>query len=155
MENTLEVKDNTILNMKKTHKNLQERYIKLCLNIKKQESDNYLYQAKLLKKRKLTRDSKKLQYSYILNNNNKLQLTECTNTNSDFEYPNLKTNSHINAKKENNSNSNEIILPVISTNNSVKIEDYYNSDNDNILATNKRNKLDEINEMMKKVIDDN
>ena len=55
-------------------------------------------------------------------------------------------------KKENK--TNDIILPIISTNNSVKIEDNYYSNKD-ILLSDEKNKLDDINEMMKKVIDEN
>ena len=161
LENTIEVKDSTISNMKKNHKNLQDKYIKLCFKIKNQESDNLLYQAKMLKQQKLSRDAKKLQNSYktaLTNNNNKIQFTEDSNTFSEMEYPNLKTNSNINAinngKEKQENKTNEIILPVISPNNSVKIEDNYISNKD-ISLMNEGNKLDEINEMMKKVIDEN
>jgi hypothetical protein len=64
-------------------------------------------------------------------------------------------NNTINNGKEKKENkTNDIILPIISTNNSVKIEDNYYSNKD-ILLSDEKNKLDDINEMMKKVIDEN
>ena len=164
LENTVELKENAISNLKKTHKNLQDKYIKLCFNIKKQEQDNLLNQAKLLKQQKLARDAMKGQNKYIskyANNNNLQQLTEDSNGISDLEYPNLNTNSNIistnmeKEKKENNSkSSNDIVLPVISPNNSVKIEENLNSYKDSLII-DEGNKLDEINDMMKKVIEEN
>ena len=159
LENTIELRDNTITNMKKTHKNLQDKYIKLCFNIKKKEQDNLLNQAKQLKKQKIERDAAKGLNKYIsktdtnnANKNNSPQYTEESNGLSEIEYPNLKTNSNINndnldkeEKEMINKEKNDIVLPAITTNNSVKIEENINSGN----------RLDEINNMMKKVIEEN
>ena len=154
--------------MKKTHKNLQDKYIKICFNIKKQEQDNLLNQAKLLKKQKLARDALKGQNKYVSKiqvNNNLPQFTEESNAFSEVDYPNIKTNPNMNnnvsiekEKKEIiNKTRNEVILPVISTNNSVKIEENINHNNneDDILVENEWNKLDDVNEEMKKIIDEN
>ena len=156
LENTIELRDNTIKNMKKTHKNLQDKYIKLCFNVKKIEQDNFLNQAKLLKKQKMERDAKKGLNKYIskidTNKNNSIQYTEESNGLSEIEFPNLKTNSNINnenlekeEKEMINKEKNDIVLPAITTNNSIKIEE-------NTLS---ENRLDEINNMMKKVIEEN
>ena len=159
LENTIELRDNTIANMKKTHKNLQDKYIKLCFNVKKKEQDNLLNQAKLLKKQKMARDAVKGLNKYItkidignINKNNSLQYSKDSNGLSEIEYPNLKTNSNINndnldkeEKEMINKEKNDIVLPAITTNNSVKIEENINSGN----------RLDEINNMMKKVIEEN
>ena len=159
LENTIELRDNTIANMKKTHKNLQDKYIKLCFNVKKKEQDNLLNQAKLLKKQKMARDAVKGLNKYItkidignINKNNSLQYSKDSNGLSEIEYPNLKTNSNFNndnlEKEEKeiiNKGKNDIILPAIATNNSVKFEEIINNEN----------RLDEINNMMKKVIEEN
>ena len=168
LENTIELKNSNIESMKKTHKNLQDKYIKICFNIKKQEQDNLLNQAKLLKKQKLARDALKSQNKYVSKiqvNNNLPQFTEESNAFSEVDYPNIKTNPNMNnnvsiekEKKEMiNKTRNEVILPVISTNNSVKIEENINHNNneDDILVENEWNKLDDINEEMKKIIDEN
>ena len=156
LENTIELRDNTIANMKKTHKNLQDKYIKLCFNVKKKEQDNLLNQAKQLKKQKIERDAAKGLNKYIsktdTNKNNSLQYSKDSNGLSEIEYPNLKTNSNFNndnlEKEEKeiiNKGKNDIILPAIATNNSVKFEEIINNEN----------RLDEINNMMKKVIEEN
>ena len=61
LENTIELRNNTILNMKKNHKNLQDKYIKLCFNLKKTEQDNLLNQAKILNQNRLQKDVIKTQ----------------------------------------------------------------------------------------------
>ena len=144
--------------MKKTHKNLQDKYIKLCFNVKQKEQDNLLNQAKLLKKQKIAKDAMKGLNKYItkidINKNNSPVHTEESNGLSEIEYPNLKTNSNINnnfEKEEKNEKEiinkerNDIVLPAITNNNSVKIEENINEEN----------RLDEINNMMKKVIEEN
>ena len=163
LENSLEIKDSTIENMKKTHKNLQDKYIKLCFNLKKQEQDILLNQAILLKKQKINRDALKSQNKYatklVVSNSSFPKLTE--DGLSEIEYPNLKTNSNINSlsmekeKKEIiNKNRNDIFLPSISNNNTNKNEENMNIDKDNLVGE-EWNKLDEINEQMKKVIEEN
>ena len=165
LENTIELKDNTIENMKKTHKNLQDKYIKLCFNIKKQEQDNLLNQAKMLKKQKLARDALMAHNKYLsksIISNNLPQNTEESNAMSEIDYPNIRTNPNINSvsiekeKKEIISKTrNDVVLPAISTNNSVKIEDNININSKDSLVEGEWNKLDDINEEMKKIIEEN
>ena len=165
LENIIELRDNTILTMKKSHKNLQDKYIKLCYNLKKTEQDNLLNQAKILKQQKLQRDAIKTQKKNKLlissnsYNSNLAQFTEESHTLSQVEYPNLKTNPNFNNNIYNEikdivSGTNDVVLPIISNNKSIKIEEN-NSDNYNNNKLEKKNNLDEINELMKKVIDEN
>jgi len=165
LENIIELRDNTILTMKKSHKNLQDKYIKLCYNLKKTEQDNLLNQAKMLKQQKLQRDAIKTQKKNKLlissnsYNSNLAQFTEESHTLSQVEYPNLKTNPNFNNNiykeiKDIVSGTNDVVLPIISNNKSIKIEEN-NSDNYNNNKLEKENNLDEINELMKKVIDEN
>ena len=162
LENTIELKDTMITNMKKSHKNLQDKYIKMTFNIKRKEQDDLLNQAKILKKQKNDKNAllyTKKNYSNIFNNkknNNYGKNIEDMGGVSDIKYPNLNTSPNNLLNKKNNKNnlsekesknSNDVILPVISLNNT---EDIINNNK----TERENNKLEEINEMMKKVIDD-
>ena len=162
LENTIELKDTMITNMKKSHKNLQDKYIKMTFNIKRKEQDDLLNQAKILKKQKNDKNAllyTKKNYSNIFNNkknNNYGKNIEDMDNISDIKYPNLNTSPNNLLNKKNNKNnlsekesknSNDVILPVISLNNT---EDIINNNK----TEREINKLEEINEMMKKVIDD-
>ena len=162
LENTIELKDTMITNMKKSHKNLQDKYIKMTFNIKRKEQDDLLNQAKILKKQKKDKNAllyTKKNYSNIFNNkknNNYGKNIEDMDNISDIKYPNLNTSPNNLLNKKNNKNnlsekesknSNDVILPVISLNNT---EDIINNNK----TERENNKLEEINEMMKKVIDD-
>lgn len=162
LENTIELKDTMITNMKKSHKNLQDKYIKMTFNIKRKEQDDLLNQAKILKKQKNDKNAllyTKKNYSNIFNNkknNNYGKNIENMDNISDIKYPNLNTSPNNLLNKKNNKNnlsekesknSNDVILPVISLNNT---EDIINNNK----TERENNKLEEINEMMKKVIDD-
>ena len=160
LSNTIELKDNIISDMKKTHKNLQDKYIKLCINTKTKEQDNLLNNAKLLKMQKVKRDTLNTQRRnrLIISNNNKFpQMTEESNL-SDVEYPNLNTiqNTYTTVEKnKKNIESNNVTLPKISTNHSVKNEDNNYEYIDTFADGEEDNKkLEEINDMMKKVIDE-
>ena len=94
--------------------------------------------------------------------NNFPQNTEESNAMSEIDYPNIRTNPNINSvslekeKKEIISKTrNDIVLPAISTNNSVKIEDNININSKDSLVDGEWNKLDDINEEMKKIIEEN
>ena len=162
LENTIELKDTMITNMKKSHKNLQDKYIKMTFNIKRKEQEDLLNQAKILKKQKNDKNAllyTKKNYSNIFNNkknNNYGKNIEDMDNISDIKYPNLNTSPNNLLNKKNNKNnlsekesknSNDVILPVISLNNT---EDIINNNK----TERENNKLEEINEMMKKVIDD-
>ena len=160
LENTVELKENIISDMKKTHKNLQDKYLKLCISTKTKEQDNLLTNAKLLKMQKLKKDSLNTQRKnrLIVSNNNKFpQMTEESNL-SDVEYPNLNTIQNTPTtveKNKKNTESNNVTLPKISTNHSVKNEDNNYEYVDNLVDGEEDNKkLEEINDMMKKVIDE-
>ena len=165
LENTIELRNNTILNMKKNHKNLQDKYIKLCFNLKKTEQDNLLNQAKMLNQNRLQKDVIKTQKKnkLLINSNSKIshfpQFTEESHLLSQDEYPNINTNPNINNNiykeiKDIVNGKNDVVLPIISSSKSIKIEENnpYNNNNDKI---EKENNLDEINKLMKKVIDEN
>ena len=154
LENTVELKENIIFDMKKNHKNLQDKYIKLCINTKTLEQDNLLNNAKVLKLKKIKRDNLNIQRKnrLLINKNTKFpQMTEESNL-SDVEYPNLNTIHNTNTpaeKSKKNIESNNVTLPKISTNYSVKIEDNNYENIDNLVDGEEDNKkLEEINDMM-------
>ena len=155
LENMLEIKENTILNMKKAHKNLQDRYMKFCIKSKNIEQDFHLKEAKLLRNLKVQKDSLRGKTKInlgISNNSNLPLLNDESNGVSGIDYPNVNTQPNINFsdEKEKIDKNNDIILPVISPNKSLRMEDI-NNDN---LINDDENKLEKINVMMEKIIDE-
>ena len=159
LENILELKETMILNMKKTYKNLQDKYIKMTFNLKRKEQDYLLNQAKMLKNQKKERNNhlyQKKNYFNPLNKKFATKTTEDSNNLSDINYPNVNISSHsvLNKKNKNKSienyfkNSNDINLPVINMNNSENLDN-----NKDLLISGEKSKLEEINEMMKQVIE--
>jgi hypothetical protein len=159
LENIIELKETMITNMKKTYKNLQDKYINMTFSIKRKERDDLLNQAKLLKKQKMERNAhlnKQKNYSKIFSKKNKIKEEELNNL-SEIKYPNVSTspNSKLNNKNRNKSvendfkNSNDVVLPDINMNNPENI----NNNNKDSLINEDKGKLEEINEMMKQVID--
>ena len=160
LENTVELKENIILDMKKNHKNLQDRYIKLCINTKNKEQDNLLNNAKLLKLQKIKKDTLNTQRKnrLIISNKNKFPLMTEESNLSEVEYPNLNSIQNTQTTVEKNKKSielNNVTLPKITINHSVKNDEINNEYIDNLVDGEEDNKkLEEINDMMKKVIDE-
>ena len=155
LQNILELKETMILNLKKTYKNLQDKYINMTFNIKRKERDDLLFQAKILKKQKKDRNAYLYQQknnSNIFNKKNKFQRTHDLNNNPNFNYLNVSTSPKNTTNKkllENDfKNSNDINLPLINVNNSEALDK-----NKDAIVLEEKSKLEEINEMMKKVID--
>ena len=163
LENIVELKETMISNMKNTYKNLQDKYIKMTFNIKRKEQDFFLRQAKLMKNQKKERDNNlsllysKKNYSNIFNKKMKIKINDEHNSLSEFRYQNMRLNSNSVTNKKNKNdalekrfkNSHDVVLPSINMNISE------NKENDKDLnADGQKSKLEEINEMMKKVIED-
>ena len=163
LENIVELKETMISNMKNTYKNLQDKYIKMTFNIKRKEQDFFLRQAKLMKNQKKERDNNlsllysKKNYSNIFNKKMKIKINDEHNSLSEFRYQNMRLNSNSVTNKKNKNdalekrfkNSHDVVLPSINMNNSE------NKENEKDLnADGQKSKLEEINEMMKKVIED-
>ena len=163
LENIVELKETMISNMKNTYKNLQDKYIKMTFNIKRKEQDFFLRQAKLMKNQKKERDNNlsllysNKNYSNIFNKKMKIKINDEHNSLSEFRYQNMRLNSNSVTNKKNKNdalekrfkNSHDVVLPSINMNISE------NKENDKDLnADGQKSKLEEINEMMKKVIED-
>ena len=56
LKNEIDIKENIILTIQKTHKNLQDKYLNMCYNVRKKEQEELLRQAKLLQKQKMERE---------------------------------------------------------------------------------------------------
>ena len=159
LENILELKETMISNMKKTYKNLQDKYIKMTFNVKRKEQDYLLNQAKMLKNHKKERNNHlypKKNLSNLFNKKLAARTTEDSNNLSELRYPNVNISSHsvLNKKNKNKSiendfkNTNDIILPVINMNNSENLDN-----NKDLFNSGEKSKLEEINEMMQQVIE--
>ena len=163
LENIVELKETMISNMKNTYKNLQDKYIKMTFNIKRKEQDFFLRQAKLMKNQKKERDNNlsllysNKNYSNIFNKKMKIKINDEHNSLSEFRYQNMRLNSNSVTNKKNKNdalekrfkNSHDVVLPSINMNISE------NKENEKDLnADGQKSKLEEINEMMKKVIED-
>ena len=148
LQNILELKETMITNMKKTYKNLQDKYINMTFSKKRKERDDLLNQAKILKKQKMERNAhlnQQKNFSNIFNKKNKVKTNELNNISEIYPNVNTSPNSKLNKNKF---LENDIVLPSINVNNPENIEE-----NKDSLINEEKGKLDEINEMMKKVID--
>ena len=164
----LEIKEDSILTLQKSHKILQEKYLKICSNNRKKEQELLLNQAKKMKLEKMEREKEQ----FLQKNKNMFSNKEIIEKNyssvSDFKqqkipntvYSNQKTDndesvprSEKDDLKKNEINNNIIqigtVLPVIkSSKNKERIErmKLKNDENDG--------KMDEINDMMSKIMDE-
>ena len=159
LENILELKESIIQNMKKTYRNLQDKYIKMTFNIKRKEQDDLLNQAKILNLQRKERNKQLFPKKNYSNNFSKKiigQANEDLNNLSAVRYSNFDTSpkSIFNKKSKNKilendfKNSNDVILPLIKMNYSENIDN-----NNDLMLSGEKNKLEEINEMMKQVIE--
>ena len=144
LKNDIELKENIIQTMKKSHKNLQEKYLNLCYTIKKKEQDDLLRQAKILQKQKMERE-------YISNRLKNLQISKSS---SSIVFQIKKNNKNGNKKYNNNdtkSRNKRDSLPAINNNNLKSGEgSKINNDGENHIGEN----LDKINEMMRQNIEE-
>ena len=171
------MKDAQIATMQKGHKSLQEKYFKLINEKRRKPQQELLNQAKEMKNQKMerermsqkriklkSREDKKLMVprggSQIETKRNISKESDRDNTAiyakendelkniSDNELLNIHINPNItNVNNQNNSNTSGLILPMISSEKSISnIKKLNISENDV--------KLDEINNMMKQIIDE-
>ena len=141
LKNELEVKQNLITSMKENHKSLQDKYLSFCFNVRRKEQEDLLNKAKLLQKHKMEKD-------YI---SNRLK-SHSMSKNSSISAFSIKSNNgmnKINLKHKWNKKNEEISLPSIINN--FKIDDDMKSE----IKINGRQNLDDINNMMKQIIDEN
>jgi cell division protein ZapA len=141
LKNELEVKQNLIISMKENHKSLQDKYLSFCYNVRKKEQEDLLNKAKLLQKHKMEKDyiSSRLK-SHSMSKNSSI---------SAFSIKSLNGINKINLKNKWNKKNEEISLPSIINN--FKSDDDIKSE----MKNNERKNLDDINNMMKQIIEEN
>ena len=75
LKNIIESKDNTIQNLQKNHKSLQDKFLKICSDRRIKEQYDLLSETKDMKDKKIEREStmniNKSNNNLINNNNNK------------------------------------------------------------------------------------
>ena len=150
LKNEIDIKQNIILTMKKSHKNLQDKYLNICYNVRKKEQEDLLRQAKILQKRKMERE-------YI---SNRLKSGKSSLSALSIKVINGRNKSNNIKKMKMNTNRNKkdkmINFPAI--NSGTKFEE--NSDgevinNDDKGNINDEDKLKSINIIMKKIVEEN
>ena len=105
LKNEIELKQNIIETMKKGHKNLQDKYLNICYNVRKKEQEDLLRQAKMLQKQKMERE-------YISNRLKSNSISKSSSL-SGFSVFSLKKNEN---KKYKNKKSNKNSFPNININ---------------------------------------
>ena len=151
LKNEIDIKQNIISTMKKSHKSLQDKYLNICYNVRKKEQEDLLRQAKILQKRKMEREyiSNRLK-SGKKSSMSALSIKVINGRNNSNNNKIIKMNTIRNKKDE------MINFPAI--NSGTKFEE--NSDGEVINNDDKGNVNDEdnlksINIIMKKIVEDN
>ena len=148
------MKENTIQTIQKSHKILQDKFLKLCSDKRKKEQEDLLIQAKEMKIKKNEREKGNLS----INRNNSKNKKNNKEENKNF-IPKIdirgKQTTTINSN-DNYINSNNIsnILPVIANQNDKIKEEKNELSNLKLDISDDGGKMDEINSMMKKIIEE-
>jgi len=151
LKNEIDIKQNIILTMKKSHKSLQDKYLNICYNVRRKEQEDLLRQAKILQKRKMERE----YMSNRLKSGKKSSMSALS-----LKMINGRNNSNNNKKIKMNTNRNKknemMNFPAI--NSGTKFEE--NSDgevinNDDKGNVNDRDNLKSINIIMKQIVEEN
>ena len=156
LKNSIEIKENTIQTIQKSHKILQDKFLKLCSDKRKKEQEDLLIQAKEMKIKKNEREKGNLS----INRNNSKNKNKKNNKEENKNFiPKLdirgKQTTTINSN-DNYINSNNIsnILPVIANQNDKNKEEKNELSNLKLDISDDGRKMDEINSMMKKIIEE-
>jgi hypothetical protein len=156
LKNSIEIKENTIQTIQKSHKILQDKFLKLCSDKRKKEQEDLLIQAKEMKIKKNEREKGNLS----INRNNSKNKNKKNNKEENKNFiPKLdirgKQTTTINSN-DNYINSNNIsnILPVIVNQNDKIKEEKNELSNLKLDISDDGGKMDEINSMMKKIIEE-
>ena len=168
LRNSIEIKEGTIQTLQKSHKQLQDKYLKLCSEKRKKEQEDLLIQAKEMRVKKNEREKgnfnviKPNSRNRINNYSNKIIINANKEENKNI-IPKLdmKTNNNFNTISSNDNynniiNNNNIsnILPVIGTSSDIIKEEKNDLSNLKIDISHDDGKINEINNMMKKIIDE-
>ena len=140
----LELKEDSINTIQKAHKILQEKYLKVCSNKRKKEQEELLAQAKKMKKESISKNTSTNNFK------NKNQTISQIGINNETSYNEKNNKNDISAIPIVNSSNTTTILPAIknlSSNNKSRIAEIKMLNEDD-------GKLDQINDMMSKIMDE-
>ena len=169
LKNSLEIKEGTIQTLQKSHKQLQDKYLRLCSEKRKKEQEDLLIQAKEMRVKKNEREK---GYFNVTNNNsrnknnnynNKLIINANKEENKniipklDIKSNNINNLNTISSNDNYNgiiNNNISNILPIIGTSNDVVKDEKNDLSNLKFDVSHDDGKIDEINNMMKKIIDE-
>ena len=157
LKNELEIDQKIMQNMKINHQNLQDKYLTICYKVKKKEQEDLIKQAQNLTKENINKKGEKNKFKIfsmnrssslgmlgirkfkIAKNKNKINKIKSKNEEMDLRLPEI---SYGNKSFENgNINNNGLLFKEKSK---LKLDDNDYSKN-----------LDDINDKLKKIIDDN
>ena len=157
LKNELEIDQKIMQNMKINHQNLQDKYLTICYKVKKKEQEDLIKQAQNLTKENINKKGEKNKFKIfsmnrssslgmlgirkfkIAKNKNKVNKIKSKNEEMDLRLPEI---SYGNKSFENGNINNNGLL--FKEKNKLKLEDNDYSKN-----------LDDINDKLKKIIDDN
>ncbi len=154
LKNSIEIKENTIQTIQKSHKILQDKFLKLCSDKRKKEQEDLLIQAKEMKIKKNEREKGNLS----INRNNSKTKNKKNNKEENKNFiPKLdirgKQTTTINSN-DNYINSNNISnILIVNQNDKIK-EEKNELSNLKLDISDDGGKMDEINSMMKKIIEE-
>ena len=157
LKNELEIDQKIMQNMKINHQNLQDKYLTICYKVKKKEQEDLIKQAQNLTKENINKKGEKNKFKIfsmnrssslgmlgirkfkIAKNKNKINKIKSKNEEMDLRLPEI---SYGNKSFENGNINNNGLL--FKEKNKLKLDDNDYSKN-----------LDDINDKLKKIIDDN
>ena len=156
LRSLITIKETTIEKIKKNHKLLQDKYLKLCIEKRKKENEDLLIQVKEMKIKKNER-VKSLNKNYIsrstekiFNKNEKKSVLNIKNK-INKNYPTLNSTDNYTSLNSNNISN---IFPVIGNSNENKnFEENYDLSYLKLEISND-DQISKINNMMKKIIDE-
>ena len=169
LRNSIEIKEGTIQTLQKSHKQLQDKYLRLCSEKRKKEQEDLLIQAKEMRVKKNEREKgnfniiKPNSRNRINNYSNKIIINANKEENKniipklDMKSNNINNLNTISSNDNYNgiiNNNISNILPIIGTSNDVVKDEKNDLSNLKFDVSHDDGKIDEINNMMKKIIDE-
>ena len=145
LKNDIEIKENIIQTMKKYHKNLQDKYLNICYNVRKKEQEDLLRQAKILQRQKMERDYFSLKKDHPMNKSSSLSSIPVKK--NKLNKKKCKQNNNIENRNLNKISS----LPSINSDNKNDEGSKINNEGEIHESPN----LNQINNMMKQIIEEN
>ena len=158
LKNEIEIDQKIMQNMKMNHQNLQDKYLTICYKVKKKEQEELIKQAKNLTKENINKKNEKNKFKILTMNRSsslgtlgvkKFKIAKNKNKLNKFKIKNEEFNLHLpeisygNKSFENGNNINNNKGTLSKERTKINLESDYSKN------------LDEINDKLKKIIDEN